>query len=82
MSASTARARGRRSVRAGLVSAVLLVVVVGLVPVGGMRAAAVDPGAGDSVSSGRVVTAWGPNTYRPSQVPAGLRGVIAVAAGG
>jgi sugar lactone lactonase YvrE len=60
---------------------VLLAVVVGLVPVGPVRAAAVDPGARDSASSGRVVTAWGPNAYGESRVPAGLRGVTAVAAG-
>ena len=81
MSASTLRARGRRSARAGLVTAVLL--VVGLVPAGAARAgaAAVDPGAGDSAPPGRVVTAWGSNQFAQSRVPAGLRGATAVAAG-
>ena len=82
MSASTVRAGGRRSVRAGLVSTVLLTVVVGLVPAGAERAAAVAPGAVDPVPSERVVTAWGSNMFGQSRVPAGLREVTAVAAGG
>ena len=83
MSASTVRARDRRPARAGLVSAMLLMVVVGLVPAGAERAgAAVAPRTGDSVPPGRVVTAWGSNEFAQSRVPAGLRGVTAVAAGG
>jgi sugar lactone lactonase YvrE len=81
MSASTVRARGRWSAGASLVALVLLVVVVGLAPVGPIRAAAVDPGAGASLSSGRVTVTWGPTGNRQSWVPSGLRGVTAVATG-
>ena len=83
MSASTVRARDGWSARAGLAAAVLLVVVVGLVPAGAVRAAAaVDPrGAGDSAPPGRVVTAWGSNQFAQGRAPAGLIGATAIAAG-
>ena len=59
MSASTVRARARRSARAHPVVSVLLVVVVGFVPVGAVRADAVgDLRTGDSTPAGSVVTAW------------------------
>ena len=82
MSASTARARAGRFPRAGLVASVLLVAVLGLVPIGAVRAgAAAESRTGDSAAPGRVVTAWGPNAYGESRVPAGLSEVTAVAAG-
>ena len=80
MNASTDR--GRRSARAGLVTAVLLVVAVGLVPAGAVRpGAAAELGTGDSAPPGRIVTAWGSNNNGQTQVPTGLRGVTAIAAG-
>ena len=51
-------------------------------PVGAVRAGtAVDHGTADSAPPGRIVTAWGSNTYGQTRVPAGLRGGTAIAAG-
>ena len=80
MNASTAR--GRRSARAGLVTAVLLMVVAGLVPAGAVPAgAAAESKIEDSALPGRIVTAWGPSIHGRMRVPAGLSGVTAVVAG-